>query len=234
MFSKVRLCLAALMITAAVTAYAFVTLRPRAQQPDSGVGQDSPSVGRPSVNRVRAGVLWPQLRLYLKTLGDRLQEPGKERLMLNGTLDRAGEQSVPVTGILEFPDRLQLITPSGSQTRALVYNGEASRAGDAVLSSADQDLIESVVNDSAEHFFKAQAEGAPTRHLGDRFRADDGATENYSGPYYDVFSLQDKVIIGSVSRSQTKLYYFDSETRLLDRVTYEISRNGDELDPHLS
>jgi hypothetical protein len=217
------------MIAAAASAYSFIKLGAKTQYPVSAAGQDSLSVRRPLANRVRAGVLWPQLRPYLKVLGDRLEQSGKERLMLNGMLERAGEQRVAFAGILEFPDRLRLITPSGWQSRTLIYNGEAARTVGTALGNADQDLIESLVNDSAEHFFKAQAEGAPTRHLGDRFRADDGLTENYNGPYYDVFSLQDKVIIGSASRSQTKLYYFDSDTQLLDRVTYEISRNGETI-----
>lgn len=227
MLRKVRLWPVALVITATATAYAFITMGPKAQQSVSGFGQDSVDVGRPSANRVRAGVVWPQLRPYLKALGDRLEQAGKERLTLSGTLDRAGEQRIAFTGILEFPDRLRLMTPSGRQTRTLIHNRETARAAGTVLSNADRDLIESLVNDSAEHFFKAQAEGAPTRHLGDRFRADDGAMGNYSGPYYDLFSLQDTVIIGSASRSQTKHYYFNSETRLLDRVTYEISRNSE-------
>lgn len=228
MFKTVRLWPAAFMITAAATGYAFISMRPQAQQIVGG-GQDLAIVGRSSANRVRAGVLWPQLRPYLKVLGDRLEKSGKERLTLSGTLDRAGEQRVAFTGTLEFPDRLRLTMPSGTETRTLIYYGETARAADTVLSSADQGLIESLINDSAEHFFKAQAEGAPTRHLGDRFRADDGSTENYSGPYYDVFSLQDAVIIESASRSQSKLYYFNSETRLLDRVTYDTSRNGETI-----
>lgn len=59
-------------------------------------------------------------------LGDRLEQSGKERLMVNGTLDRAGEQRVAFSGV-EFPDRLRLTTPFRLAISTLIYNGEAAR-----------------------------------------------------------------------------------------------------------
>jgi hypothetical protein len=180
------------------------------------------------IDRVRAGALWPQLRPYLKALGGRIEGSGKERLTLAGTLDRKGQDSAAVTVVLEFPDRLQLTTYTDMQLRTIVYDGD-ERSGRTELNNIDQNVIESLVSDSAEHFFKAQAQGAPTRHIGDRFRDDDGSAKNYIGPYYDIFSMQDRVP-GSASRGQAKLYYFSSETHLLERVTYQTSRNGETIE----
>ena len=223
MFRRIFLWPAAITITAVATAYVLI-VAPEMRQRIIGFSQDSVStVIRPSPDTLRAGALWPQLRWYLKALGDRLEHSGKERLLLAGTLDRADRGRAAVALVLEFPDRLQLTTDSGT----LVYDGQSSGDIETVLNNADHGLIESLINDSAEHFFKAQVQGAPTRHLGNRFRADDGSTENYTGRYYDVFSMQDRIVMGSSSRSQTKLYYFNSVTRLLERVTYQIPRNGE-------
>jgi len=38
--------------------------------------------------------------------------------------------------------------------------------------------------------------------------------------------VTDTTAEGRVKHSLSRLYYFNSETRLLDRVTYQISRNG--------
>jgi hypothetical protein len=231
MARKTPLWLIALSIAAAPTVYALITIAFETRQPIIAFGQDSMStVVRPSPHKIRAGALWPQLRSYLKALGDRLEQSGKERLVLTGTLDLVGSDRIAVTAILEFPDRLQLTTHSGSQPHTTTYDGQSVPAVGTQLNNADQDLIESLVNDSADHFFKAQVQSAPTRHLGDRFRTDDGSTENYAGPYYDVFSMEDRLVLGSASRSQTKFYYFNSVTRLLERVTYQIVRNGDSIE----
>ena len=65
-----------------------------------------------------------------------------------------------------------------------------------------------------------------TRFLGSRFRLDDGSSVDYSGPYYDVYKVADQVKTSPDEREQLKLYYFNSETLLLERVTYELTRNG--------
>jgi hypothetical protein len=94
------------------------------------------------------------------------------------------------------------------------------------LDVAEQDLIETLVYGSAEHFFNTQMEGQATRFLGSRFRLDDGSSPNYEGPYYDVYKVAAQVNIGTEHTERLKLYYFNSETLLLERVSYEIARNG--------
>ena len=89
MFRKTPLLPAALTITAAATAYALI-VAPNARQPISGFSQDSVSaVVRPLPGKLHAGAMWPELRWYLKALGNRLEQSGKERLLLAGTLERA-------------------------------------------------------------------------------------------------------------------------------------------------
>lgn len=219
------------ILAVAVTAYTFMATGPNVGNARADSNQDPVNaVVRPSRDKIHAGALWPQLRWYLKALGNRLEEPGKERLTLGGMLERAGEQPVPFAAISEFPDRLQFTTQSGLQARTITYDGKAAHVVGGVLSTTDQGLIESLVNDTAEHFFAVQLQGTPTRHLGNRFRADDGSTENYAGPFYDIFSMLESVTAESVTRSQPKFYYFNSETHLLESVKYQISRNGQTID----
>ncbi len=67
--------------------------------------------------QVRRARLWPQLRELLNVLGNRLEQPGRERSILQGNLSRTGSthrEQVPIRLILEFPDRLRLEEQTGN------------------------------------------------------------------------------------------------------------------------
>ena len=176
---------------------------------------------------VRVGRLWPQLRWHLKTLGDRIEKPGKERITITGTILRAGDaQALPVALTLEFPDRLRLTILDGLQQRVITFNGQTAASIDNPLTSSERDFIETLAYDTAEHFLAGQTKGAAMRGLGQRFRADDGTTSNYSGPYYDLYEMSDQIKAATDARQQTKDFYFNSNTLLLERVRYRVVRNG--------
>jgi hypothetical protein len=108
----------------------------------------------------------------------------------------------------------------------LIFDGQQTKA---LLTPADDlDLIETLVYDSAEHFFAAQMQGNATRFLGSRFRMDDGANPDYNGPYFDVYKIADQIKASGQDRP-AKLYYFNSDTLLLERVSYVINRDGAEI-----
>jgi hypothetical protein len=171
---------------------------------------------------VRRAQLSPRLALNLSALGNRLEQPGKERLILMGTLRLAGEEKREFAAFLEFPDKLRL-SFAGPKERVLIFDGQQTKA--LLTAAADLDLIETLVYDSAEHFFAAQMQGNATRFLGSRFRTDDGANPDYSGPYFDVYKIADQVKASGQERP-AKLYYFNSDTLLLERVSY-LSNRGD-------
>ncbi|HET6979060.1 MAG TPA: hypothetical protein VFI24_22190 [Pyrinomonadaceae bacterium] len=178
------------------------------------------------VNRSR---LSPKLVMHLNALGNRLEKPGKERISLTGEL-RSSSESQPreLTATLEFPDKLQLGIKNGQQNRLLTFADQENQATRTPLSSDELDLIESVTYDSAEHFFNTQMQGNAMRFLGSRFRMDDGSSPDYNGPYYDVYKIADRIKASGEERA-AKLYYFNSDTLLLERVTYVINRNGSEI-----
>ena len=199
--------------------------RTTATQPNSGQNAS----GRNNLKRaayVRRSNLSPKLNWHLNAMGDRLEKPGRERLSVTGTLSRPDSQTEEVQAVWEFPDRLRLTRQKGNQTRVIAFDGEQVKAVGNRLDEAEQDLIETLVYGSAEHFFETQMQGMATRLLGSRFRLDDGSSADYSGPFYDVYKVGDQVKTAVDQLERLKLYYFNSDTLLLERVVYEIYRNG--------
>src|SRR6266508_1100186 len=91
-----------LIVVAAITVAGLslaLARKPRWHTNVSKTGTKSVSTQSPQTSRayVRPGALWPQLRWNLKALGDRLQRPGKEQVIMTGNLTRAGVSApVPV------------------------------------------------------------------------------------------------------------------------------------------
>ena len=218
--------LISLLMLAALTYAASNKLRSSnttTKNPAAGEGANLQNGNRSSY--LQRSVLSPKLVWHLKALGDRLEKPGRERLSLTGTLAN-DSQSHAVAAVLEFPDRLRLTMQTGAGNRVITFDGDQSKAAANSLNTAEQDLIETLVYDTPEHFFTTQMQGLATRFLGSRFRIDDGSASDYSGPYYDVYKVADQVKTSTAQREQLKLYYFNSDTLLLERVAYEITRNG--------
>jgi hypothetical protein len=185
----------------------------------------SKNTAQASVKRatyVRRSSLSPKLVSYLNAMGDRLEKPGRERLNLTGTLSRANDsQTQEVVAVFEFPERLRLTMQKGSQTRVVSFDGEH-----ADVDAVDEDLMETLVYGSAEHFFDTQMQGRATRLLGSRFLLHRGSTADYNSPYYDVYKVTEQVKTADDEIEQQRFYYFNSDTLLLERVVYEIIRNG--------
>jgi hypothetical protein len=222
-----------LAFLAAVVAISLVTFTARAWRDKKGSAAKQDVVAAqptpPALNTngyVSRARLWPQLRDALKAMGDRLEKPGKERLTLVGTLLRQNNsQAIPFRLFLELPRRMRL-EEQGAQPRVSGFDGGEGWVLSADVSDADQEMIETLVFDSADQFFLARTQGFATRALGQRFRLDDGTTPNYTGPFYDIYQLQDRIPVQKEMRVQQKLFYFNSDTLLLERVRYQAERAG--------
>lgn len=193
-------------------------------KPDTGQNQSDIDRGNKGyVNRSR---LSPRLTLNLTALGNRLEKSGKERLTITGELYSTSDSQVrEITATLEFPDKLRLGIKNGDQNRLLTIDAHKIQ-GQA--ESGELDLIESLSYDNAEHFFDTQMHGNAMRFLGSRFRTDDGSNPDYNGPYFDIYKIADRIDTSGEERA-AKLYYFNSDTLLLERVIYVINRNGSEI-----
>lgn len=185
---------------------------------------------KPSPNTndyIRRSRLPSKMREALSLLGDRWEKPGKERLSLNGTLRRQGDpRTAPFRLFTELPNRMRLEEQVGGQWRVIGFDGNSGWALNSTFGDSDQEMIETLVFDSMDHFLFEQTQGLATRFLGSRFRTDDGATANYRGPFYDVYQVNDRIISGSTVREQSKLFHLNSDTLLLERIQYRISRAG--------
>lgn len=219
--TSVWLVLFALALSLSVITFATARMLRRDTKP--GLAQNPSNVTRSNRKvEVRKALLSPRLALNLTALGNRLEKPGQERLTLMGTLRLGGAETRGFAATLEFPDRLRLAV-GGPQSRVITFDGQQTKAA-----SGEFDLIETLLYDSAEHFFAAHMQGNAIRFLGARFRTDDGSTPDYNGTYFDIYKIADQIAASGQERP-AKLYYFNSDTFLLERVTYVINRDGSEI-----
>ena len=185
--------------------------------PSRAFGQEAfESGGKPLVVAARG------IGRYAQALGMRVEAPGKERLTISGTLveDRGASQ---VSLTYELSGAFRLDYQGG---RTLGFDGDESWSRGRVLGANDRDLMEALSANSPEGFFSAIRSGSGMRRLGERFRADDGTTPNYAGPYFDVYQLGGPVPHQGDDELRTRFFYFDSETGLLRRVRYLTRRQG--------
>lgn len=173
--------------------------------------------------------IWPQLRSSLDAYGDRLEKPGKERMTAVGILSNASttdNEKVPVRLVFEFPDKLRLEKQKGNKVETTIFDGKKKvKIGD-VLKPEEEEELETLVFDSIDHFMAAHALGNPLRFLGDRFHMDDGSAVNYTGPFYDIYQITEQQYDANNNKKQTvqqKLYFFNSDTHKLERITYQVA-----------
>ena len=178
---------------------------------------------RPYPARVLAPRLPPQLRIPFRALGDRLERPGNERLLLSGSLTlEGGARRENVQVLREFPGVLVVTRAGGAQLLASFDDRKATspRGGGG---ASEELLVETFFYDSAEHFFFAQVRGAATRFLGSGHRPEDGA---YGVPTHDVYEVTEEDRSGDEPRERTRRYFFNTDTQLLEAVRYDVERQG--------
>ncbi len=178
--------------------------------------------------------MWPQLRGTLDAHGDRFEKQGKERLTIVGTISDPSlsqEEKTPSRLIFEFPDKLRLEKQRKDKLHVTIFDGKTKfKVGDT-LKKEEEDELESLVLDSTDHFLAGHMQGFTTRFLGSRFRLDDGTSRDYKGPFYDIYQLTDQIPSGnSEKREQHKRYFINSNSQLIERITYQIKNNGRDVD----
>jgi hypothetical protein len=129
----------------------------------------------------------------------------------------------------EYPDRVRIEAQRGTGKDVTVFDGSTAHRAHGAAAPGDEGLIESLVYDTADYFFLAQAGGGAARYLGSGFRPE-GASEDYAGPTYEVYQLSFPVRSGGRAEQRAKTYYFNSETRLLESVRYTVERGGYETE----
>jgi hypothetical protein len=220
----------ALAFLAAIVAITLATFTARAWRNKNGSAARRDAVATQPIPAVKATgyvsrpYLWPRLRDAVRALGDRVEKPGKERLILTGQMSRAsrGSNKLDVRLILEFPNKLRL----EEQDRVTTYDGIALGSSASAMGKAEEDDIESLLFDSAEQFFIGQMQRQGTRELGSGFRAENTGIGNGGVTFYDIYQMVEQRSLKKDVRHQSKFYYFNSATMLLEKVSYQIERDG--------
>jgi hypothetical protein len=160
------------------------------------------------------------MRAHAKVLGNRLLQPGNERVTQVGSLVTVGAQPAPVTITYEISGKVR-IDFSG---RSVGHDGTNTWATAGAVVQRDFELLEALVNDSSEYLFMGQAQHLATRYYGPAFRFDDGKAKNYTGPYYDVHEVVDSVL--GTKQTQVRIYCINSQTYVLERVQQDTLRSA--------
>ncbi len=183
-----------------------------------------PRQGR--VEYVGGHLVWPSLRESFRAMASRLEKPGTERIVITGTLSRlksGNPNPVPVRVIFEQPNRLRL----EEESSVTVFDGASLTKSGSQPTEDNADEMETLLLDFPERLFIGLVVGNPLRQLGSRFRTDDGSNRNYSGPYFDVYEMGERLRMTSGPPDSAngeftnKRYYINSDTNLLERVVYE-------------
>ncbi|MDM7995527.1 MAG: hypothetical protein QUT30_07580 [Acidobacteriota bacterium] len=163
-----------------------------------------------------------QYKPYAIALGQRLQRPGKERIIATGSLlyDADGPESAfPVEIVWQHPLKVRL-TQDGS---SVVYD-RSNPAREIPESKRLSDTLQVLLEDMSEGFLSLQSTGS-SRRIGSGFRlrnSDPGDTgaDIIQMTYPNVFGGGEPVV---------KTYVFNSRTKLLGVVSY-ISKSGSAVD----
>lgn len=156
---------------------------------------------------------------YAVAVGQRLQKPGKERIAAAGSLywiSNGKSQTAAVRVVWQIPLQIR-IEGTGS---LIVLNWGQNSAGQEARDNSN--TVESLLDDTVEGLISLNNQAGGSRLVGKAFRDKTAAS---TGATYDVVQL----FYPSLLRSRatvSKLYWFDSKTKLLYRVTYKSSTGG--------
>ena len=220
----------AVLITIAVTALAFISVRARtsdsvlatpAKVPPVIQPTPSRSEKKPKVEFLSRLARQPEAFRLASKLGKRFTGEQRTNSVIVGTLTSGSGE-----------ERIRLVRrqdESGEQVEIAVGNGPASLTWTAASGALSSDepaaggtraLIERLVFDSPDHFVFAQFNGASYRLIGRNVRpVEAGGADDYSGPTWHVVSVQEPAANGANEAGDGwRLYHINTRTGLLDRI----------------
>jgi hypothetical protein len=148
----------------------------------------------------------------LLALGNRLQSPGKEQVVLTGVLADASSRS-PVQLVSQLGGKLRLEW-TGVPGKVLSFDGKTAGTQSGKLSAEDADLLESLVDDTPETLLETIAQGASFRFLGRGFPDPEAGA-------CDLVDIFQRPKTQALAQPRGKRYCFDSRTALLHYVRYQ-------------
>lgn len=170
------------------------------------------------------GLAYERLITLGRALGDRLFEPGKERSDISGTLTLKGVVRT-IRLVRDLSGAYKLTETDGRIVAS--FDGEKNTTPSADRKPEDEQLEESLTQDAPEVLLFALMNRQPYRFIGGRFRLDDGTTEDYKGPWLDIYQLSAVPDNRQDKESRPKFFMFDSVDYLLRRVVYDVPSGTD-------
>ena len=181
---------------------------------------------------IKSSLLSPTFRNLLSFMGDRLAVAGNERLTLNGTVTLADGSKTIAIVTLELPDHLRYVQTLPPRT--VVYDGSTIQTSTGPPTTADNNLVESLVLDGVERFLISQTEGLAFRFMGPHVKLVDPTNSSRSTSLCELYQVSERERFnGSLKRKQ-KLFCFDSRTRLIASVFYQDPGIGSQVETRWS
>ncbi len=209
------LCLSALAVAAHVRRAADPAGRP-------APADASPSVQQAGRSRGRSLALQPEAFKLGLRLGRRFREAGREVSVLSGKLTLGGESRAVVIRRVrgEEGESLEIAladaAPYTWDERGGVRQSGRAEEGEKRL------MVERLALDSPDQFVLAQTRGASYYTVARRVRADEGGSDGYAGPLYDLVRVDEPRGEGVASPvSPWRIYHLNSDTGLPGKVSYE-------------
>jgi hypothetical protein len=169
--------------------------------------------------------LQPEAFKFSRRIGKRFMSAERGTSVLAGSLKIGTDQQV-ITIIRAQTDTGEKVEIRfGSSLPSLTWSDdEGTRATAGSLMDAQRLLIERLTFDSADQFVLAQLRGASYYTIARDVRAgNDAGDENYSGPLWDIVRVENaEDELQKKPLSQSRLYYINSKTGLIDKVSCEL------------
>lgn len=156
--------------------------------------------------------LYPHWKAY----GDHIAKAGTERIVGTGTIVRrlTPTASLPlpvaVSLFIEFPGKVRI--DEGGKAAAL-FDEDVTRSG--AVTEDIGDLLELLVEDFSDGFFRTLTTDGTSRWIGVNFQSSEQPKV-----LYDIAELRFITKVRGTGVAQSKLYFFDSKTKLLAKVGY--------------
>jgi hypothetical protein len=161
-------------------------------------------------------------RMY-RALGTRLPTPGAERLVITGAFSYPSKWSgvANVQIATDISGQLAISGNYAGSAFSIVFDGQSLSVGGGSPGPTDQTLVDTLTNDTVEHFLFGQKSGNATRQLAAQARIDSTTVPPGTPAFCDVYQVLDRSTATWWSAGQFKVYCFDSATHLLRSVSYQ-------------
>ncbi len=156
----------------------------------------------------------------MERLGPRMAAGSKARLVLTGTFSPAKSTPVPAQIMYQWPNLFKFQT-SGSEPAALTFDGKDAHSKKSSLDTTDQNLLESLLDDSPDGLFASLMAGSSLRLIGRRFHPAPSVSPSYNGPSFDIYESVGPVLGRQGDTHRSKRFYFDSKSGFLLSVRYD-------------